>query len=301
MPTVTVPRKSVFVYSAIFDFLLGVVFLAIGIMFAEVRVGFIVTAVILWTITLPFLLVGRIIRRARTSLASLDTTKILEQLSAQGFQLPGTGATVTIDSQAPVTVVGGERLDRLRSAGVDGTATIKRVVETGLNFGGTRVVKLELHVEAPGHEAYNLVKSTVVPEHAGSGLAAGQTVPVKVDPVDPFEVAIDWELEALDTLRSPAVSAAPAASALTPPVSPPSGWQTARVTVLDFQDTGGGSGAELELRFRLRITQDGQPREETYTERLPRNVANRLVKGQSFAARIDPDNPSRVRVDWEGR
>jgi hypothetical protein len=271
--TWTGQQKNMYLWTAVFELVLGGGFLVGAFVLPAARFGFILTAVILWGVAFPLFFAWN---RTRSK-AGLETT------------------------------------------GVSGTATVAGFTQTGMSMNDQPRVKLDLLVTVPGKPAYHVHQAEFVPIALLGLLTTGATIPVKVDPQNPSKVLLEWEqigassappvadVQALLQQYAAQLGAAVPAAVATPapafaPASPAEdGWKPGRATVLDLQDTGAGSGDTLALRFKLRLSgASAQPYEVDHTESLARNVAGRLVKGQSFPARVDPSDPSNVAVDWAG-
>ena len=77
--------------------------------------------------------------------------------------------------------------------------------------------------------------------------------------------------------------------------------QPARATVLSFThsaDAETASGVPLDLVLRIELP-GAESFEVKHFEVVSPAVAGRLVRGQTFAAKADPEDPGRVVVDWD--
>lgn len=83
--------------------------------------------------------------------------------------------------------------DRLHELGIPGEARIAGVAQTGTLVNNNPYVKLDLVVAVPGHPPYEVRHGEVVPLVLLGRLAAGATLPVKVDPDRPSRLVIVWE------------------------------------------------------------------------------------------------------------
>lgn len=236
--------------------------------------------------------------------------RIAQQLKAFGVDLDASSMQVA-QGPAQVLHVVDEARERIRREGVPGTATITSVEDTGMRFGDNHVVKLRLDLKV-GDDDFPISRGSMVPSSVLAGLAVGSSFPVKVDPDDYSQLLAEWEedqpsasvvttsttswssgadavdmqaamepvaemlkgfgIELPGTSPGPSTGSAPAGDG---------GGVSGRATVLKFQDTGGGSGDEIELRLQLRIAVPGREAYEVeHTERVGRNVAGRLVRGR---------------------
>lgn len=121
---------------------------------------------------------------------------------------PVAGASVEGCFEWPATAAGGGERDRARRLIDNGRATmavISAVSDTGLRVDGGTVAEVHLLVDCPGAEPYPVTRRTVVPENerrAGrTGSAGGgvprqlrRRVPVLVDPAQPDNVLLMWDL-----------------------------------------------------------------------------------------------------------
>ena len=85
----------------------------------------------------------------------------------------------------------GARRDRLLREGIQGTATVLGMEQTGVYINEQPQVKLRLRVEAPGITPYEVERNEIVPMLALGSLSQGQ-LNVAIDPNDHQRVAVDW-------------------------------------------------------------------------------------------------------------
>ncbi len=93
---------------------------------------------------------------------------------------------------------GGYSVDQLRAivraTGIDGTATIDKLADTGETVGDERLFTMEVTLRVPGQPDRSLPASAaMVPLTAADKVAVGRTVPVKVAPDNPGLVVFEWE------------------------------------------------------------------------------------------------------------
>jgi hypothetical protein len=89
----------------------------------------------------------------------------------------------------------GAKAARIRREGIQGTATVLGMEQTGVYINEQPQVRLKLRVEAQGLEPYEVEKNEVVPMIALPSLGAG-VLPVAVDRADRGNVEIDWSAAA---------------------------------------------------------------------------------------------------------
>jgi hypothetical protein len=82
--------------------------------------------------------------------------------------------------------------DRLHEAGVDATARILGVQQTGAWLNNNPFVRLDLEVTVPGHPPYEVQHGEVVPQVLIGRLTAGTPLHLKVDRDHPSQFVIDW-------------------------------------------------------------------------------------------------------------
>ncbi len=93
---------------------------------------------------------------------------------------------------------GGYTVDQLRAVvratGIDGTATIDKLADTGEIVGDERLFTMEVTLHVPGRPDQRLPASAaMVPIAAAGNVAIGRTVPVKVARDNPNLVLFEWE------------------------------------------------------------------------------------------------------------
>jgi hypothetical protein len=93
---------------------------------------------------------------------------------------------------------GGYTVDQLRAVvratGVDGTATIDKLADSGEVVGDERLFTMQVTLHVPGQPDRQLQPSAAtVPLTVADRIAIGQTIPVKVAPDNPGLVAFLWE------------------------------------------------------------------------------------------------------------
>jgi hypothetical protein len=126
---------------------------------------------------------------------------------------------------------------RVLTVGINGTATITSMTQTGMYLNEQPQVKMELLVQIPGRQPYTAVRKEFVPLILLGRLSSGAPLAVKVDPGDPQDVIIDWENPA------PAVMSAPQQGWWTPGATPGVTTVTAppMVTIGGVQLSGPGA------------------------------------------------------------
>lgn len=83
------------------------------------------------------------------------------------------------------------RANRLRTAGMRGTATILAITDSNVTINQNPMVNLRLRVNIANHPPYEVTKRQVISRIAVGQFVPGATLPVLVDPADPSDVMID--------------------------------------------------------------------------------------------------------------
>lgn len=88
---------------------------------------------------------------------------------------------------------GAARRKVLLRRGVDGSAKLMVVEQTGTQVNDQPMLRLRMMVEVPGRSPYSVLHKEVVAQIRLAQLQPGIVLPVKVDPQDPRNMAIAWE------------------------------------------------------------------------------------------------------------
>jgi hypothetical protein len=83
--------------------------------------------------------------------------------------------------------------DKLHDTGLDAEATIAGIQQTGMWMNDQPYVRLDLIVNVPGHQPYEVKHGEIVPQVALGRLTSGATLPLKVDPDRPSHLLVQWE------------------------------------------------------------------------------------------------------------
>jgi hypothetical protein len=76
------------------------------------------------------------------------------------------------------------RAQRLQSGGIEGTATIRGMRDTGTVVNTIPVIEFDLEVRLEGRQPYSVTSRQVIPHAALNRFQLGSEVSVKVDPED---------------------------------------------------------------------------------------------------------------------
>lgn len=83
--------------------------------------------------------------------------------------------------------------DRLHETGVEGSASILSITQTGAYLNRNPYVLFDFEVEVPGHPAYEVKHREIVPLVLLGRLAPGTSLPVRVDRDNPSHLIVEWE------------------------------------------------------------------------------------------------------------
>jgi hypothetical protein len=204
---------------------------------------------------------------------------------------------------------GGRDTKRILSAGRPAQAMVKQISESSV--GGTLTVNdqpylnLQLEIRDGNTAPYTVSLDTIIPRSAVPQFQPGALIPVKIDPLDPQKIAIDWSGEIQQ-------SASPAASSGTPTVGNVDNWTQSDNILLDEQGIDGtaklvsieDTGKSKNFNPVVKISYEIRARNiDTYTFSkevpLPTQTIN-LLKGvirKSFPARIHPHDHTKIKVN----
>jgi hypothetical protein len=131
-----------------------------------------------------------------------------------------TGGTFAVVGAAVIVIGlligrGAAATDQILAAGIAGTAAITGVTQTGMYLNDQPRIKMGLLVRLPGQVPYAAEHSEFVPLILLARVQPGATLPVRVDPVDPQKIAIDWSGQP----AMPAAAVMPAAPPVTQAIS----------------------------------------------------------------------------------
>lgn len=217
---------------------------------------------------------------------------------------------------------------RVLASGVAGQATLLGVQPTGTVINEINYVcKLQLRVQVPGRDTYDVETKETVAITSMGALVPGTVLAVKVDANDPTKVFIDWQSGIVPAGAAAAPQLPPSASELASALHDrstaahvPTGsaaellrtGQPATGVLKSYADTGntsrslGHSVAPENMDDPLYVlTVDLQfgagmaPMEGTVVHRVPQAVVPLLRIGMPLRCAVDPGNPTRrFTVDW---
>jgi hypothetical protein len=83
-----------------------------------------------------------------------------------------------------------DKIMKINQSGVDGTATVDSMKETGTQLGGGHQIAFELTVHPAGGADYKVATSQSLHDQTLQGIAQGGQVIVKIDPDDPQSLLV---------------------------------------------------------------------------------------------------------------
>lgn len=226
--------------------------------------------------------------------------------------------------------------NRIATTGLTGTASITGLTQTGMSLNDQPQVEMELLVSIPGRAPYQARRKEFVPLILLGRLSSGMPLPVKVDPIDPQSLIIDWNAPGTvptsaaslfptgggagagqdETLAQ--VQAALAASgmpAATTYASPEQGGYTVeqlravvRATGIDgtatidkLADTGETVGDERLFTMQVTLHVPGRPDQQlpASAAMIPIAAAANVAIGRTVPVKVARDNPNLVLFEWE--
>ncbi len=84
-------------------------------------------------------------------------------------------------------------VDQLLATGVQGTAQITGLTQTGMYINEQPQISMNLVVTIAGRAAYGVTHKSFVPLILLGRLSSGAPLAVRVDPADPQRIAVDWQ------------------------------------------------------------------------------------------------------------
>ncbi|GAA3160529.1 hypothetical protein [Nonomuraea roseoviolacea] len=179
--------------------------------------------------------------------------------------------------------------------GSPASAVVLSMRDTGVTVNDLPMAVFELEVRRPGSEPYRVAHREPIPRLLVGAVLPGSPLAVRVDPHDPARLAIDWSQAAGPASRPAAAGQQVSAADILARGVP------ATVTILGtFTMNGMTSGdGDPVVGFDLRVTGPYRPYEVRLAHRVPRPHLTRLVPGTALPAKIAPEDPQKVAIDWE--
>ncbi|NUW35864.1 hypothetical protein HTZ77_31265 [Nonomuraea sp. SMC257] len=190
-------------------------------------------------------------------------------------------------------LAGGDR-DLLRN-GSPASAVVLSMRDTGVTVNDLPVAVFELEVHRPGAEPYRAAHREPIPRLLVGAVLPGSHLAVRVDPNDPGRLTVDWSQAAGPASRPSAAGRQVSAADILARGVP------ATVTILGTFSMNGMTTDDGDpvMGFDLRVTGPYRPYEVRLAHRVPRPHLTRLVPGTVLPAKIAPEDPQKVAIDWE--
>lgn len=115
--------------------------------------------------------------------------KDLSEISKMSRQMPRPSIGDAL-SQSRELMEGLQQSQQLQASGVDGTATVFSVADTGGSLNDHPIARLELDVTLPGQAPYRTTVEQAIPRLQAGQIVPGAVVAVKADPQNPQAVAL---------------------------------------------------------------------------------------------------------------
>ena len=223
-----------------------------------------------------------------------------------------------------------DNADRILRTGIDGTATITALTQTGVSMNDNPQVEIGLSVRLPGKEPYAASRREFVPLILLARLTPGASLPVTVDPNDPQQVMIDWSGSSTQSaaVAGPAgagvdetladVHLALAESGL-PAAAPFSAAGQAGYTIDQLRevvrsvgiagtatidklaDTGETVGDERLFTMQVTLHVPGRPDKalQPSAAMVPLAAVPKVVLGATVPVKVHPENDGLVLFEWD--
>ena len=220
---------------------------------------------------------------------------------------------------------------RLKTTGLQVLAAIVGMTQTGVYMNEQPQVQLNLQVQVEGREPYTVTKKEYVPMMLIGTLTSGRPLPVSVDPANPQNVVINWEMAgAASQFVAPGQPGAPAPGqgpivgkdiAATPeliaqgaaqgmlPTQSQMEAKRARLraegkpgtaVVQSAQPTGQSVGSYSIVVVDLVVTIDGQTKDIMAAgAAVPAALVGNVRQGMVVPIRVDPNDPDEMTILWE--
>lgn len=136
--------------------------------------------------------------------------KDLNEIAKMGRAMPRPSIGETL-SQSRQMMEGIQQTQQLQAGGIDGTAAVVSVTDTGGSLNDHPIARLELDVTLPGRQPYRTTIEQAIPRLQAGQIVPGAVVAVKADPQNPQAVALAGGPAAAPAPAAPAPAAAPGA------------------------------------------------------------------------------------------
>ncbi len=216
-----------------------------------------------------------------------------------------------------------QEAQQLKATGLAGQASIVGMRQTGVTMNEQPQVELQLQVQIPGRQPYQITKKEYVPLMLLGALTSGRPLPVKADPANLQNVVIEWEsalsapmggaagqgvIVGKDVDATPELVAQGAAQGMLPSESEIE-YKRQRLrqfgkdgsaAVQSVQNTGQMVGRYQLFIVDLIITMEGETKDVPASAAVidPAYAAN-VVPGVRVPVKYDADNHDDMTILWE--
>ena len=215
-----------------------------------------------------------------------------------------------------------KQAEQIQTQGIPGQAVITGMRQTGMYLNEQPQVELQLQVSTQMQAAYQVTKKEYVPLMMLGTLTSGRPLPVKVDPVNPQNIVIEWGSAASFGGPVGAPIAGMPGVMPTPVVAGPGQAGYAAAGAVDPGEmkkkllaTGvAGTAKVISSAPTGQMDAEGRPMHSMMLEinvpghppmqgpavvGIPPERAELLEPGDTVPIKADPANPSMMAVDWE--
>ncbi|MEV0198038.1 hypothetical protein [Nonomuraea sp. NPDC050691] len=179
--------------------------------------------------------------------------------------------------------------------GVPASAVVLSMRDTGVTVNDLPMAVFELEIHQPGSMPYRVAHREPIPRLLVGAVLPGSQLAVRVDPNDAGRLAVDWSQATGRTSRPAAAGQQVSAADILARGVP------ATVTILGTFSMNGMTTDDGDpvVGFDLEVTGPYRPYEVRLAHRVPRPHLTRLVPGTRLPAKIAPEDPQKVAIDWE--
>lgn len=195
---------------------------------------------------------------------------------------------------------------RLKATGIPGQARITGMRQTGVSLNDQPQVELSLEVSTAMQSGYPVTVKEFVPLMLIGVLGSGAPLPVKVDPMNPENVVIEWE-QAGGAMGQPVVQ--PGDATQEDPGAREAEKQRllqvgvpGTAHVVSSAPTGQTDNVGRPVyNLTLRVEVPGrEPMQGPALVGIPPERIAHVEAGDTFPIKVDPANPTNMTADWDG-
>lgn len=197
---------------------------------------------------------------------------------------------------------------RLRVQGVPGQAQVVGMRQTGVSMNEQPQIELNLSVQTEMHGAYPVTVKEYVPMMLLGTLSSGRPLPVKVDPANPQRLVIEWESAMSMPMGGTPVSQMPQPPAPLPRAEADAEKQrilatgisgTARIVSTVPTGNVDDQGQPIHTMMLVIEIPGRDPIQGPAMAGIPPERAEQLEAGDEVPVKGDPNDPTKVAIDWD--